>query len=179
MTVIDLRRGPAGPASSDDGEWVIESVCRRGGLTEVHRVGDQLHLRVGDAPGTADSCTEAWLHTDGRVAVSCPAAPAALMVTAGGSRLVPAVPGRIGDGVLCDGDLLVMCSAGALDHLPAGIGAVLAWAPRQIGSQEPEVLLDRLMSDSEDGAALLACYRSPASRAATTDRANRLTEEDR
>ena len=79
------------------------------------------------------------------------------------AHLLPALPGTTGAERLSDGDILVMCSASALDHLPAGIGAVLAWAPRELAAQQPDVLLDRLMLDTDVGSALLARYHAPTS----------------
>lgn len=149
-----------------DGSWDIELVRRPGSFAEVRRVDDRLHLWLGDdhqaghAPGEAGSSTDAVLHDDGRALVTCCAAPPALVVAPGRSCLLPAVPGTPGVERLRDGDLLVMCSASALDHLPAGIGAVLAWAPLELAARHADVLLDRLMEDTDAGSALLARYRA-------------------
>lgn len=186
MTLAEVRwDGPALRTARDEGEWVVESLARPGGAVQVRRVGTRLHLRVADradlAPGVAridrgrTGSTDAWLHSDGGVSVRCVAAPPALHVSEGASRLLPALPGDHDTRVLEDGDLLVMCSAGALDHMPAGIGAVLAWSPLSLGASEPATLLDRLMADSDEGAALLARYRRPTDRPTRPHR----TEEDR
>ncbi len=169
MTVTEVRwEGPALSGAHDEGEWVVESLARPTGTTQVRRVGTRLHLRVADrarlAPGVSrmdrekTGSTDAWLHADGTVSVRCLAAPPALHVGSGGSRLLPTLPGGEDTRVMEDGDLIVMCSAGALDHMPAGIGAVLAWSPLTLGATEPATLLDRLMSEADEGAAVLARY---------------------
>lgn len=162
MTVLDVCRSPRGGRAVDGDEWVVEALCRPGARAEVRRVGSQVHLRVHDGAADLASWTDVWLHMDGRVEVRCSSAPPALLVAADGSRLVPSLSEGRGGGALRAGDLLVVCSAGALDHLPFGIGAVLAWDPRQLAVGEPAALLERLMTDSDEGAALLVRYRGPA-----------------
>lgn len=166
--------GPALRTARDEGEWVVASLVRPGGSGQVRRVGTRLHLRVADgaalAAGVAridrgrSGSTDAWLHADGRVTVRCVAAPPGLHVSEAGSHLLPALPGGKDRRTMEDGDLLVMCSAGALDHMPAGYGAVLALSPLSLAATDPAGLLDHLMADSDHGAALLARYRAPTAR---------------
>lgn len=161
MTITDVRGRRASWRPDRGDAWVVESLCMAGGVAHVDQTSAGLHLRVCDDRDQPGCGTEAWLLEDGRVAVRCAAAPPALLVTQGASRLVPSLPGGRDTQALVDGDLLVMCSAGALDHLPAGIGAVLGWGPRQLGASHPETLLERLMAEVDEGAALLARYRAP------------------
>lgn len=174
MSLADLPwHGSALRTARDEGEWVVESLVRRGGTAQVRRVGTRLHLRVTDrtalAPGVTridggrSGSTDAWLHTDGRVSVRCVAAPPGLHISERATHLVPELPGGHDSRTLEDGELLVMCSAGALDHMPAGFGAVLEWSPLSLAASDPAALLDHLMADSDQGAALLARYRRRAS----------------
>lgn len=163
--------------------WAVELLRRSGSQADVRRTDDRVHVWLGDdthadhahrlehrlrhgtdleqVPAGAGSCSDAVLHADGRVVVTCCTAPPALVVSRGRSHLLPAVPGTTGVERLSDGDVLVMCSASALDHLPAGIGAILAWAPRELAARHPDALLDRLMLDTDVGSALLARYHAP------------------
>ena len=177
MSTLTTERLAAHTYSAD--VWAVELLRRPGSQADVSRAGDRVHVWLGDAdhvdhahrlehgahleqlPGEPGSCSDAVLHEDGGVVVTCCTAPPALVISRGRTHLLPAVPGTTGVERLSDGDVLVMCSASALDHLPAGIGAVLAWAPRELAARQPDVLLDRLMLDTDVGSALLARYQAP------------------
>lgn len=167
------------PHSDLAAAWAVELLRRPGSRADIRRAGDRMHVWLGDdnhvdggacpgrrAPpdtisGGAGGCADLVLHTDGRVLVTCCAAPPALVVARERSHLLPDVPATSGTEQLSDGDLVVMCSASALDHLPAGIGAVLAWAPLKHAARRPDDLLDRLLTDTDVGSAVLARYRAP------------------
>ena len=146
-------------------DWQVETLTRATGVASVQPVGQGLLVTVADLPATGGAdTTQAWLCPDGRATVRTHAAPPALLVSSTGARLLPAVPGMPGvagedDADLLDDDILVMCSAAALQELPAGLGAILEWSPRRLGAQDPAALLRRLMAGSEVGAAVVARCR--------------------
>jgi hypothetical protein len=154
-------------------QWQVDTLTRAGGVAQLRRIEDGVRVLVADraADGVADGAvarppdsapkevTEAWLYGDGHVLVRSNTAPPALLVTTGGARLLPAAPEVECVTDTSDGDLLVLCSAEALGHLPNGLGGVLACSPLRLGAYEPEALLERLMAGTDVGAALLARCR--------------------
>jgi len=164
--------------------WHVESLTRTGGVVRSWEDGDCLRLTVADAVAGADSDaathiglaapdlgdaapqaagdgTHVWLHANGRLVVRTSASPPLLVVTASGSRLLPSAPATEGETQLAAGDIALICSSSALDHLPKGLGGVLAYSPLRLGAHDPQGLLRELMDDSEFGAAVVArCRRA-------------------
>jgi hypothetical protein len=148
--------------------WVVEVAERRHGLTRVTRHGADLRLRVGDerwddssrdaAGGSRGlrSLLVAQLRPDGTVGLVTRCAPPALVVSADGVRLLPDDGRNEGEAVLDEGDLLVMCSATALDDDPRGLVALLASGPGPARLRSPSQLVRRLLSGSLSGAAAVA-----------------------
>ena len=149
-------------------DWQVKTLTRATGVASASPVGQRLLVLVADLPATGGAdTTRAWLHPDGRVTVRSQAAPPALLVSSTGARLLPAVPGVPGvagedHADLLDDDILVMCSAAALEELPAGLGAILEWSPRRLGAHDPMALLRRLMAGCTVGAAVVARCRMPS-----------------
>jgi hypothetical protein len=81
-------------------------------------------------------------------------------VTPAGARLLPCPPLTEGQTRLAFGDIALICSSAALDHLPKGLGAVLAYSPLRLAAQNPQALLTELMDDSDVGAAVVVRCQS-------------------
>lgn len=150
--------------STSSCSWRVDTLTRERGRVDVERFGDGLHVCVldivdggaGHARTSSRDATEAWLQVDGRLVVRASAAPPALLVTVSGARLLPTAPETECEVEASDGDIVVMCSAEALGHLPAGLGGILACSPLRVGAHNPAALLEVLMDGSPCGAALVA-----------------------
>lgn len=143
--------------------WQVDRLTRTDGVADVRRHDGCLHVTVGDvasaggrATGASPDATEAWLHPGGRLVVRTHVAPPALLVTPSGARLLPTAPDVQAEVTAVDGDILIMCSAEALDHLPKGLGGILSCSPLRVGAHDPGALLAQLMDGSEFGAAVVA-----------------------
>ncbi len=108
---------------------------------------DRLVVLVNDH-STDTSGTMAILLPDGSARVQCQAAPQALYVSRGEPVLVPRLPGTCEELELTDVDLLVLASAGALEHLPRGYGRVMAGLAEDL---KPEQLISDVMSYTKNG----------------------------
>jgi hypothetical protein len=158
--------------------WRIESLIRAGGVARVHEETDCLRLTVTDALSErdVDDVTHAGLdaagldvltsdeagdgadvrlYADGRLVVRTLASPPLLVVTPAGARLLPCPPLTEGQTQLAFGDIALICSSAALDHLPKGLGAALGCSPLRLAAQDPQALLTELMDDSDVGAAVV------------------------
>ena len=108
--------------------WDLDFFQR--GPTNVHvtyRPPD-VRIRVCDrTSGATQSRSEtlARLSADGTVRLGAHGAPPALLLTSTGARLVPSVPGIDEIATMEEDDLLVLCSACVLEHLPAGFARLV------------------------------------------------------
>lgn len=148
--------------------WEVEVVERQRGLTRVTRQGTDLRVRVGDerwdtspdGEGNLRSLLVADLRSDGTVHLVTRCAPPALVVSADRVRLLPEDGSTDADAHLREDDLLVMCSASALDDDPRGLVDLLAGGPGPARHGHPARLVDRLLRGSLVGAAAVArCTR--------------------
>lgn len=143
--------------------WDIETRERSPGLVQVRRSPRHISVEVTDGSGgdgrlaPADPrwqvATYASLSSDGTVLVRSRLAPPALLVSPADARLLPSTPDLEETAAMTDDDLLVLCSAGVLESLPAGFATVLGSSARHAAAPDPAALLDELMSGAEHGAA--------------------------
>jgi len=163
MTVQLLRPPvPAPPA-----RWAVATLDRSSGFTRMRTVGAGLQLRVGDgraaleaARADGGSLVTATLGEDGTVVVETRTAPPALLVSLDGTRLLPAAPGQCRPTRMAVGDRLLLCSASALDAPPVGLVDILRTPVEQVLRMSPTALLDRILEDTDDGAAAVV-QRAP------------------
>lgn len=148
--------------------WDVQVLGRQQGLTDVSRRGDETRLRVGDhdVPGDPQhgaaprlrSLLVAHLYADGRVHLVTRCAPPALLVGQDRVRLLPEDGSSTSHADLTDGDVLVMCSASALEDDPSGIVGLLAAGPGATRHRRPQEVLHDLLNGSKTGAAAVARY---------------------
>jgi hypothetical protein len=161
-SVIDLRR----PGADTRAHWVITRLERPTGFAKVYRHGRTVRVLVGDDGGAAasdvraglaapraESVIEARFDFDGTVIVETRSAPPALLVGRGGTQLLPATPGLRRPAQMAEGDVLLLCSASALDAPPIGLVEILKAPARQVLGMSPELMLSMVMGDEPDGAA--------------------------
>ena len=151
--------------------WRVDAAPGRGGLTRITRAGGDLHIRVGDRarderPGTARrahlrSMLVADLFADGTVQLVTRCSPPALVVSRSGVALLPADGRTSARALLEPDDLLVMCSAVALDAHPAGVVDLLKAGPDLARSTDTERLVRELVHGSPDAAAAVVRRLTP------------------
>jgi hypothetical protein len=148
--------------------WELEVRERQRGLTRVTRQGTDLRLRIGDerwdtspnGEGNLRSLLVAHLRSDGTVHLVTRCAPPALVVSADRVRLLPEDGSKEAESALRAGDLLVMCSASALDDDPRGLVDLLVRGPGSARHGGPVRLAERMLHGSLVGAAAVArCTR--------------------
>ncbi len=127
--------------------WLVHSRHTVGACAGVSVAEDRLVVLVNDH-ATDTSGTLAILLPDGSARVQCQAAPQALYLRAGEPVLVPQLPGTCEELSIAEGDLLVLASAGALEHLPRGYGRILAGLSED---RAPEQLVSDVMSYTKTG----------------------------
>jgi hypothetical protein len=173
VTVTQLRR-PAAPASPT--QWVVATLDRATGFTRVQGIGGGLRLRVGDGrasvgglvPGTGSLVTASLLD-DGSVVVETRTAPPALLVSANGAQLLPAVPGQCKPTRVGPGDRLLLCSASALDAPPVGLVNILRAPVHEVLRMSPTRLLEQILEGTDDGAAAVVLRAGPHSQPASEE----------
>jgi len=143
--------------------WQIATRRATNGFALTRREVNGLHLEVGDldidgpAAGRGHGVTRIRLADEGQVLVQCDLAPPALLAAARGVHLVPE-GGRGEEEIrLEQGELLVICSADALEHLPNGlrsVGEQLSAA----GSLDVTEVLDQVIAYSPAGAAAVVWW---------------------
>ncbi|HEX7189560.1 MAG TPA: hypothetical protein VF423_15175 [Actinomycetes bacterium] len=173
MTTSTAAVAAAGPSFVEGPDrWAIEVLGRQHGLTRVSRDGSGLRVRLGDQvpadhvptvaprPSHLGSLLVADLATDGTVTLVARCAPPALVFADGEARLLPNDGSVRATARLRPGDLLVMCSASALEANPAGVVDLLA-GPRPARQGDLGDLVRRLLSSSLLGAAAAARFDGP------------------
>lgn len=151
---------PSPPAPA---RWIVDRLERPSGFATIDRRGDGVRVHVGDdggGLGTQSSAAEmsvvtAELDRTGGVVVETRSAPPALLVTRRGTQLLPATPGLRRPTLITPGDLLLLCSASALDAPPVGLVQILRSPALEVLSMSPRVLLGLIMADQTDGAAAI------------------------
>jgi hypothetical protein len=139
---------------------------RSTGFVRVTADGPRLRVCVGDRPRpvgstpTAAGLVTAELGEDGSVVVETVTAPPALLVSADGARLLPAAPGQCQPTATRVGDLLILCSASALDAPPAGLVDILRHQAQEVLATSPQDLLATLLDAVDDGAAAVIARTS-------------------
>lgn len=143
--------------------WQIATRRASNGFALTRRQADGLHLEVGDldvggpAAGQGHGVTRVRLADEGRVLVRCDLAPPALLAAAQGAHLVPE-GGRTEEEIrLEQGELLVICSADALEHLPNGLRSV---SEHLCAAEHLDVdeVLDQVIAYSPAGAAAVVWW---------------------
>jgi hypothetical protein len=146
--------------------WTLATAERATGFVRVTADGSALRVAVGDRPRpvgtvpTASGLVTAELAADGSVVVETVTAPPALLVSCDGARLLPAAPGQCQPTATQPGDLLILCSASALDAPPAGLVEILRHQAQEVLAMSPQDLLTRLLDAVEDGAAAVIARTS-------------------
>lgn len=143
--------------------WIVNRLERPSGFATINRSRSGLRVHVGDdggglgaASGAGDmSVVTADFDERGGVVVETCSAPPALLVTRRGTQLLPATPGLRRPTLVAPGDLLLLCSASALDAPPVGLVQILKAPAREVLSMSPTVLLGLIMADQTDGAAAI------------------------
>ena len=155
------------PAAAATARWVVSRLERPTGFATIDLRGDSVRVHVGDgggglvAPLDSDrSDITAEFDGQGGVVVETCSAPPALLVARDGTRLLPATPGLRRPTLIAPGDLLLLCSASALDAPPVGLVQILKAPAREVLSMSPQMLLDLIMGDQPDGAAAIV-MRAP------------------
>lgn len=157
--------------------WLIEVKELAPGLTRVTQFGSRVHVRIGDTMGDGAAGRSPWaprlrslltadLAVDGSIAIVSRCAPPALLVSSSGAHLLPTAPDERAHTSLGPKDLLVICSAGALDGSPAGLVDLLKAGPAAILDADPGMLLRDLLRGATTGAAAVV-RRSTTIRAAS------------
>ena len=168
MSVL-LESGAHAPATSG---WDIVTLQRSPADVHVDYLPGGVRVQVSDGPGPprprlasgstptwpGSGCTEAWLASDGTAVVRAHDAPPVLLVSGSGARLLPPAPDIDEPVVVAPRDLLVFCSAGVLERLPAGFGTVLSCSSRSVTSLARARLLEDLMVGCRHGAAVIASF---------------------
>jgi hypothetical protein len=169
MTVIDVRR----PAALTPARWVITRLERPTGFARISRHGAAVRVLVGDdgrpgRPGEpgypvdrSESVVSALFDPDGRVVVETRSAPPALLVARSGTQLLPDTPGHQVPTRMADGDVLLLCSASALDSPPVGLVEILRSPAQQVLAMSHELMLAMILGDEPDGAAAVV-MRAPS-----------------
>jgi hypothetical protein len=173
------RMREASEAGGPPPVWRIAMLGRQPGLTRAaHGDGpDDVWLRLGDRhddlpeQANADrtalrSLLTAHLTRSGAVHIVTRCAPPALLLTGSDALLVPCEGRTRQTMTLAPGDLLVMCSAAALEVDPEGLVGVLADGALVARRTSPDRLLHRVMRGAMVGAAAVV-QRHPAAVAAT------------
>lgn len=172
MTALAAGRSDTHVSASG---WRVDAVPGRPGLTRITREGGDLHIRVGDPvraerPGSARrahlrSMLVADLFADGTVQMVTRCSPPALILSRSGVTLLPADGRPTGRALLQPDDLLVMCSASALDAHPAGVVELLKAAPDLARSTDTERLVRELVQGSSEAAAAVIRRLPPPTKA--------------
>lgn len=167
MSLIDVRpRRTTAPT-----QWLVSRLERPSGFARVDRDGEALRVLVGDGgrPGTHDddpwrtpgqrpvplSVVTAEFGPKGDVVIETCSAPPALLVSESGTQLLPATPGLRRPARMSAGDILLLCSASALDAPPVGLVQILKAPALEVLSMTPRMLLGLIMADQTDGAAAI------------------------
>lgn len=157
MTTAATSLPPLHPAV--DG-WQLEVLGRAPGSTRVTYGRDDIQVRIADATlpalggvGSLRSLLAVQLGRDGTAHVTTRCAPPALVVSSDGIRPLPADGSTSATTRLQPGDLLVMCSAAALDAHPAGVVALLAAEPDSVRDRDPASVAGTLLRGSLVGSA--------------------------
>lgn len=137
----------AEPQSNVEHPWQVHSRHTVGACAGVSIADDRLVVLVNDRASDS-SGTLASLLPDGTARVQCQAAPQALYLRHGEPVLVPQLPGVCEDLPMDEGDLLVLASAGALEHLPRGFGRIVMRLAENSG---PEQVVNDVMSYTKAG----------------------------
>lgn len=167
MSLIDVRPRRATAHT----QWLVSRLERPSGFARVDRRGDALRVLVGDdgagpardlagrAPGPRPaqrgSVVTAEFRARGEVVVETCSAPPALLVSVSGTQLLPATPGLRRPARMSDGDILLLCSASALDAPPVGLVEILKAPAREVLAMSRRVLLDMILGDQTNGAAVI------------------------
>jgi len=144
--------------------WDVNLRERRPATVDIDADNQWIQIRLTDADtgiGTAEPpCIHVRLGGDGTVKLRTHRAPPALLLSQTGGRLLPTVPGAEDITVMAEDDLLMLCSADVLEHLPAGFRTVIEGS---YPASTPDILaaLDDLMADV-DGGAVVAVRRITA-----------------
>jgi len=168
MSLTDLRPRVAAPPA----RWLVSRLERPSGFARVDRHGAAVRVLVGDeggGPGARDhdgagrgapvqlgrSVVTAEFGAKGDVVVETCSAPPALLVSGSGTQLLPATPGLRRPARMSAGDILLLCSASALDAPPVGLVEILKAPAREVLAMSQRVLLDMILGDQTDGAAAI------------------------
>lgn len=156
MTLTDVRP----PRALAPARWGVTRLERPSGFARVDRFGDMVRVQVGDDGGrlgpaarASQSVVTALLGRYGDVVVETCSAPPALLVGMNGTQLLPATPGLRRPARMAAGDLLLLCSAAALDAPPVGLVEILKAPAKEVLAMSPRTLLDLILGDETDGAA--------------------------
>lgn len=140
--------------------WQLEVLGRAPGSTRVTYGRHDIQVRIADAAvptvaaaGSLRSLLAVQLGPDGTAHVTTRCAPPALVVSPDGIRPLPSDGSTSATTRLQPGDLLVMCSAAALDAHPAGVVALLAAAPDWVRASDPATVASTLLRGSLVGSA--------------------------
>lgn len=139
--------------------WVLDLFQHQPAQLDVAYEATDVHIRVTDTPSVdgPTSETHARLSADGTVRLGVCSAPPGLLLSPAGARLIPSMPGVDEGTVMDDGDVLVLCSAGLLEQLPAGFRTGID-DPNSSGVPELLVAI-RHLTDEGAGSAVVASWR--------------------
>ncbi len=145
-------------AEHDLHPWAVTTRCNGRAVAGVSIAGDELVVLVSDGD-LAHSGTMARLARDGSATVACLQAPQALVVHNGRPQLVPHLPGLSDEVEIDSSDVLVLCSAGVLEHLPRGFGLVMDRISSNPAGLDANRLLGEILSYAKNGAAAVVSRR--------------------
>jgi hypothetical protein len=155
-TLTDVRL----PGAQAPFGWVVARLEGPNGFARVDERGTTVRVAVGEQDGRSgepagspQSLVTAVLGRRGEVVVETCSAPPALLVGADGTRLLPATPGLRRPTRMAAGDVLLLCSASALDAPPVGLVEILKAPAADVLGTSPETLLAMILGDRSDGAA--------------------------
>lgn len=155
MTVLKAEPTP----TEDVHPWAVTTRHNGRGFAGVSVAGDDLLVLVSEGADPR-SGTMARLTRCGAATVQCVQAPQALMVTGGHPHLVPQMPGLADQVAIVEGDVLVLCSAGALEYLPRGFGLITDRLRHSAEALDPNRLLAEILSYAKNGAAAIVSRRA-------------------
>lgn len=138
--------------------WAVTTRFNGSAVAGVSIAGDELVVLVSDGD-LAHSGTMARLARDGSATVACLQAPQALVVHHGRPQLVPHLPGLSDEVEIDSSDVLVLCSAGVLEHLPRGFGLVMDRISSSDEGLDVNRLLGEILSYAKNGAAAVVSRR--------------------
>lgn len=167
MSMVEVRpRVAAVPA-----RWLVSRLERPSGFARVDRHGHAVRVLVGEGgpdvrgggdhrtpgvpPHLGRSAVTAEFSARGEVVVETCSAPPALLVSGSGTQLLPATPGLRRPARMSAGDILLLCSASALDAPPVGLVEILKAPAKDVLAMSHKVLLYMILGDQTDGAAAI------------------------